>query len=727
MVLVVLILRKLIDTSVVNSGTYQAMANDSQFKSVTVKANRGSIYDTNGTVLAQSATVFTVCIDPSILAGIEDETERERQRSLLIEGMVDILGADRENVADRTTWSSYRQVNIKTKVEKPFVTKLTEYASENELKAGLIFTQTDTKRYYLQGSLAASVIGFTQFDGQGAYGLEKQYDEYLSGIDGKIISATDAMGEEMPYQYEKIYEAENGNNIYLTLDMTLQYYVEKYLQNAVEEHNVSNRACAIMMDVNTGAVYAMATYPGFDLNDPSQLTSAQAINALSLLEKDSEEYTQLYAKEREKQWKNKAVSELYYPGSVFKVVTGSAALEEKTVGLPSTFVCNRSHSVLGIEYHCWANYAHGVQNFTEAMTNSCNPAFIQIGATLGPEKFSHYFDAYGFTEKTGIDLPGEAQSFYVDPDRMTLVDLASSSFGQTNKITPIQMVTAYAAVVNGGNLVTPYLVSKIEDDNGNVIKTTEPTIKRQVISEETSRTMRQVLFDVVTAKNGSNAYIRGYKIGGKSGTSQKLDELYPDGSYDYVSSYCAFAPADDPEIILLLMCDSPKGSMYYGSQVSAPAVASILEESLPYLGFYPEYTDEELEAMDITIPDVSSQTPSAAKATLEALGLTAVIVGEGEDIIAQVPSAGSAIPRSGTVLMYTEEDYEEEYTTVPDLKGRTLTEVNQLISEAGLNVNLGARAENRSGATVALQNYTPGARVAKGTIIQVMFIVAEDG
>ena len=724
---VVWIMINLVQASVLQSGKYQAMANDRQFKSVTIKANRGSIYDANNTMLAQSATVFTICIDPSALKKIEDDSERERQRTLLIDGLVDILGADREDVTDRTTWENYQQVNIKSKVEKPVADKVLEYADENKLKSGLIFTQTDTKRYYLQGSLAASVIGFTQFDGQGAYGIEKQYDAYLSGTDGKIISARDANGAEMPYKYEKVYEAQNGNNLYLTLDMTLQYYVEKYLQQAVETHSVNNRACAVMMNVNTGEIYAMATYPGFDLNTPSTLTSPAAIAALSQLEEGTDEYNELYAKEREKQWKNKAISELYYPGSVFKVITGSAALEEKTVGLESTFVCNRVHTVLGIDYHCWANYAHGVQNFTDAMTNSCNPAFIQIGATLGPEKFSRYFASYGFTEKTGIDLPGEAQSFYVDPDRMTLVDLASSSFGQTNKITPMQMITAYAAVVNGGYLVTPYVVSRVEDESGNVIKTAEKSVKRQVISEETSATMRQVLFDVVRKKGGSNAYIQGYKIGGKSGTSQKLDELHPDGTYDYVSSYCAFAPADNPEVILLVMCDSPKGSQYYGSQVSAPAVASILEEALPYLGFYPEYTDEELQEMDVTVPDVSSRTVESAKTTLESLGLNVSISGSGSEIYAQVPDTGSAIPRGGTVILYTDEDYEEEYTTVPDLVGRTLSEVNILCAEAGVNVNLGARASHREDAKVALQNYTSGARVAKGTVIQVMFVTDSDG
>ena len=368
------------------------------------------------------------------------------------------------------------------------------------------------------------------------------------------------------------------------------------------------------------------------------------------------------------------------------------------------------------------------------MTNSCNPAFIQIGQLLGKDKFFDYFKAYGFTEPTGIDLPGEANSIYVNTSEKGPVELASCSFGQTNKVTPLQMITAYAAVVNGGYLVTPYVVSKIVDHNGNVIKTTEPSIKRQVISEETSAEMRQVLESVVNRKDGSNAYIKGYAIGGKSGTSQKIDKSRETGNDDlYVSSYCAFAPADDPEIIMLVMLDEPtakdaNGSlMYYGSIVAVPAVVNVLKEALPYMGYYPEYTEEELEALGVTLPAVEGQAVSIAKETLEALSLSVTVVGSGETVVAQVPARASSIPRNGRVVLYTEENYETEYTTVPNIIGYGLSDVNSILTNADLNFKVGDGAANHSGAIAYSQNYAEGNVVPKGTIIEVIFVIKDEG
>ena len=362
------------------------------------------------------------------------------------------------------------------------------------------------------------------------------------------------------------------------------------------------------------------------------------------------------------------------------------------------------------------------------MTNSCNPAFVQIGQALGAEKFCEYFESYGLTEPTGIDLPSEATSFYVPYSRMGPVELGSSSFGQTNTITPIQMITAYAAAINGGDLVTPYVVSKIVDANGNVVRTTEPNIRRQVISDETSAEMRQVLEDVVNTKNGSNAYIKGYRIGGKSGTSQKQEENIKQGRDDlYVSSYCAFAPADDPEIIMLIMVDEPTGKDYYGSVVAAPSVAEVLSEALPYLGYYPEYTEEELEQMDITVPDVVEQSVTTASDTLTSLGLKAVVVGNGDEVVAQVPERGSAVRRNGKIILYTEDDYEEETVTVPNLSGMTLSQVNETLSAYDLNLKVSGGAAQREGALATVQNYGEGAIVTKGTVIEVVFVVRSDG
>lgn len=743
------ILVSLFETSITNNLKYQTLANDTQFKSKTVKANRGSIYDANGKILAQSATVYSICVDPNMVYVQQQKEAKEKADGKEQEGipesqrMIDTaatilseeLSVDYDYAVKQLTTNGENSqwAIIAKSIEKPKADDIIARAAEEDV-SGLIFRDLDTKRYYPQGELAAAVIGFTNYDGDGIYGVERQYNDYLKGVDGKVISAVDAFQNEMPYKNDKIYDAQDGNSLYLTLDMTLQYYAEKYLEQQVEAHDVQNRACAIIMNVNTGAVLAMASTPGFDLNDRNSLYNPADAAKLSGI-MDDEEYNEQYAALREQQWKNKAITELYFPGSVFKVITGSAALEEKAINLNSTFSCGQVITVADTQIHCWASYSHGSdQNFTTAMTNSCNPAFIQIGQLLGKDKFFDYFKAYGFTEPTGIDLPGEANSIYVNTSEKGPVELASCSFGQTNKVTPLQMITAYAAVVNGGYLVTPYVVSKIVDSNGNVIKTTEPSIKRQVISEETSAEMRQVLESVVNTKGGSNAYIKGYAIGGKSGTSQKIDKSRETGNDDlYVSSYCAFAPADDPEIIMLVMVDEPTAKdangllMYYGSIVAVPAVVNVLKEALPYMGYYPEYTEEELEALGVTLPAVEGEAVSIAKETLEALSLQVTVVGGGDKVVAQVPARASSIPRNGRVVLYTEENYETEYTTVPNIIGYGLSDVNAILTNADLNFKVGDGAANHSGAVAYSQNYAEGNIVPKGTIIEVTFVIKDEG
>ena len=742
------IIVSLFNTSITENNKYQALANENQFKSTIVKANRGSIFDTNGKILAQSATVYSICVDPNAIylqqqrevKKSDDETDSDSipESQRMIDAAATILSEELDVTYDfavkqlTTNGADSQWALIAKSIEKPAADKIIERAAEEKL-GNIIFTDLDTKRYYPQAELAASVIGFTNFDGDGVYGIESYYNEYLKGVDGKIISARDGYGNEMPYKNDKMYESQDGNSVYLTLDMTLQYYVEKYLQQQVQAHNPEERACAIMMNAKTGAIYAMATVPGYDLNERNEIYNPKDVNYLAGIA-DEEEYSEQYAAKREQQWKNKAVTELYYPGSVFKVVTGSAALEEKAISLSSTFDCGQVIKVADRDIHCWSSYSHGLQDFTTAMTNSCNPAFIQIGQRLGKDKFFEYFKAFGFTEPTGIDLPGEADSIYVNTSEKGLVELASSSFGQTNKVTPIQMITAYAAVINGGYLVTPYVVSKIVDPNGNIVKTTEPSVKRQVISEETSAQMREVLENVVVAKDGSNAYIKGYDIGGKSGTSEKQDKMYETGRENlYVSSYCAFAPADDPEIIMLVMVDEPTAAdqngalMYYGSVVAVPAVANTLKEALPYLGYYPEYTQEELAALGVTLPSVENESVSIAKETLESQGLQVTVIGEGDKVMAQVPTRGSQVPRNGKVILYTEEGYKTEYTTVPNVIGRSLSEVNTILTNANLNFKVGDGASNQAGAVAYSQNYSEGDEVPVGTIIEVVFVTKDQG
>lgn len=738
---------KLFNTSITNNAKYEALANQNQFKGTTVKASRGSIYDSTGKILAQSTTVYTVAVAPKMLADLDNMTnlegkvytEQTRQKEavahILADNLEDVEYEDmlKQLTEQITTNPSSQWMKIASKVEKPVVDKILAACSEQNLANNVIFTDQDTMRYYPQHELAASVIGFTNYDGDGIYGVEAYYNDYLAGVDGKTITATDANGEEMPYKNDKSYSAKDGSSVYLTIDSNLQYTVEKNLDQAVEDYGIENRACAIMMNAKTGAILAMATSPGFDLDDRNSIYYYKDRNKLAEID-DQELYDQTYAELREKQWKNKAVTELYYPGSVFKVITGAAALEEKSISTDTVFSCNHSYNVVDTEFHCWSAGSHGPIDFTQAMTVSCNPYFIQVGQSLGGTKFLEYFKAFGFTEKTGIDLPGEVDSIYVNAANMGPVELASCSFGQSNKITPIQMITAYAAVVNGGYLVEPYVVSKIVDANGNVVKSEETTVKRQVISEETSAQMRQVLESVVSANGGSNAYIKGYRIGGKSGTAQKQDENNKRGRDDlYASSYCGFAPADDPEIIMLVMVDEPLGKdangnhIYYGSVTACPIVRSVFKEALPYLGYYPEYTEDELAEMDITVPSVEGQSAEKAQQTLNDLGLEAVVIGSGENVVSQMPARGSAIPREGRVILYTDENYETEYTTVPNLIGYSLSDVNLLLSQAGLNLKVGDGAANHSGAAASAQNPYYGDYVPKGTIVEVFFTVKDEG
>jgi len=711
----------LFDISVTTSQKYQDLANSQQFRSRTINANRGSIVDINGEILAQSATVYTIFLDPVMLKKTYSKNIDE-----IVKNLAEILELDLESVQKKADKSSQYEI-LKQKVEKPVADKVLNFISKNEFYC--IGCDPDTKRYYPQNDLASTVIGFTGFDGHGQYGLENMYDEYLSGVDGRIVSATDALGQEMPYRYDQKFDAQNGNTLVLNIDVVLQHYLEKELEKSVIANSARNRGCGIIMNAKTGQILAMATEPDYDLNNPTEITNPETLALLETLKDNEEEYNKQKAIAWDTQWKNKAITELYFPGSVFKVITGSSALEEKKISLTDTFTCGKVINVLGQDFHCWSNKDHGTQTFVQAMTNSCNPAFVQIGQRLGVPLFWQYFDAYGLDKKTGIDLPGEVPSINASEYfRKSLVTLASSSFGQTNKVTPLEMITAYAAVVNGGNLVTPYVVNKIVDANGNVVKQFEPSIKRQVISEETSKIMQETLESVVKTNGGSNAYIAGYKIGGKSGTSQKIDQNNSTGREDYVSSYCGFAPANDPEIIMLVMVDEPTGGAYYGSLVAAPVVSEVFKVALPYLGYFPEYTDEELAKMSIVVPDMTNQTVANATSTLNSLSSDLKIekVGNGETVLKQVPLSGNSLPRDGKIILYTEETSQEDLATVPSVLNMSLQDANVAITNAGLNFKPTGGAKNHAGAYATEQNHQEGERVARGTIVEVAFYANDE-
>lgn len=722
----------LFNVSVVKSEYYRSKANNQQLDSFTINANRGTIYDSKGKVLAQSSTVWDVIINPSDINKYDKDKKEEICKSLS-----DICGVDYDKLIEACDKTEMRYYTVKTKVDKDVKDAVSQLRITNKLATYSVYTVENTKREYPNESLAASVIGFVNFDGNGVLGVEAYYDEYLQGVDGKIVTARDTHGKAMPYDYETRYDAQNGNSLYLTIDEVLQYSLEKNLELALTQHKAQNRACGIIMNAKTGAILAMATAPTFNLNKPNELSDYFQAKYSEYEEglraetgHSEEEITELLKKKREelsnRQWNNKAIGELYIPGSVFKVVTAASALEEQLL-TPDTVVANcvGGAYVSDVFIRCWNLGGHGTMDLQNALIKSCNPSFIAIGNLLGARNFTNYFESFGLTEKTGIDLPGEAGSLYVEYDKMGKVELASSAFGQTNKITPIQMITAYAAVINGGYLVTPHVVDKIVDSKGNVVKTNATEVKRQVISEETSASMRMMLENVVENNGGSNAYIQGFRIGGKSGTSQKLDE-YSSENMRYVGSMCCFTPADDPEIIMLVMIDEPFNGKYYGSAVAAPVISAVFSECLENVGIYPQYTAEELAAQDTTVPYVLGMDGLAAISALNSGGLKYEIVGDEHGTVKNtVPGASLTIPKGGTVIVYMD-DSEPKTALVPNVVGMTVDQANNAITSAGLNISLSGGAVENDKAKAISQSVEAGTVANKGTVVRVEFIVDDE-
>lgn len=725
LIVIAYLIYTMVKLSVTEASKWQELASSQQLKSTTITASRGNIYDANMQILAQSATVYTIYVDPVLIRqNIEDiskasESSDGQTAPLALDDvtnkLAELLQIEQSEILNKCMKDN-RYQELKKNVEKDVADLVREYASSNRL-SGIGATES-SKRFYPENSLAASVIGHLHYDGYGVNGLEYYYNDYLAGTDGKTLVATDNRGNEIPYEYKQSYDAQPGDSLVLNIDITIQSALEDALLKCVQNHSPKGRATGIVMDPKTGAVYGMASTYGYDLNNPAELTDASAAAEIAAMP-DGDEKTQLRSKAWATQWRNKAIAEIYYPGSVFKVITASSALEEQTISINDSFGCGIEYKVSGTPFHCWSTYDHGAQSLYDAMMNSCNPAFIRIGQSLDTHLFSKYYAAFGFTEMTGIDLPEEISSIYVSEKDMGPVELAASSFGQTNKVTAIEMITAYAAVINGGYLVTPQVVDKIIDSNGNVVKDFEPVIKRQVISEGVSAQMREVLEYVVENAKGGNTYINGYRIGGKSGTSQQLDR--EGGTGIYVGSYCAFAPADDPQVIVLIVVDEPQGGEYYGSQVAAPYAREVLEAILPYLGVYPEYSESELEQIAVSVKNTEYAEVDNAKATLEALGLKVTVVGSGESVVTQVPNTGTT-KRGSTVILYTDRNAVAETTTVPSLAGLTLSQAQQKLEESGLNLLPAGSAAYEDGSKAGYdQSIAAGTVVYKGSIVSVTF------
>lgn len=697
----------------VQSSELQESAVDLQLADTTVSAKRGTIYDANGNVLAESASVWQVVMSPV-------NFKNDKQRQAAAKGLSEIFDLEYNDVLDDTKQQSHYVV-VKRRIEsdeREKVLELIDTLKKDYSCSGVIQLLDDYKRYYPKNSLASSVIGFTGSDDQGLEGIEYEYDSYLSGTPGRIITAQNARGTDMPFRYEQNVESEDGNNVYLTIDETIQSICEKYMQKGVEDNNVLNKGVCIAMDVNTGAILAMVTTDGYDLNNPYELSAKDKKKIKSTPKKKQAEAESAALSNM---WRNKAVADTYMPGSVFKMCVASAALEENLVNEKTSFTCTGSISVEGETIHCSNISGHGTQNFVEAISNSCNPAFIQIGQMLGAGKFRQYYQGFGFSDKTGIDLPGEAEDSFWKEGKMGGVDLAVASFGQNFTITPIQMITACAAVSNGGYVVQPHVVSKITDSKGNVIKTVDKKVKRQVISDDTSKKMNEYL-EYNTERQGAAAgYISGYKVAGKTGTTEKRGVTKFESSFseDYISSFCGYAPADDPQIAMLVFFDTPDGDAYYGSQVSSPVFINIMSEVLPYLDVKTSYTDEELGYVDASAGDYTGVSVDEAKTAVEADGFTATVKGNGSTVISQIPTVSSGLQKGGSIVLYTDSDSQSETVSVPSLIGLSPDEVNNVASAYGLNVSFSG-ATTSSG-TSSSQNIEAGTSVSPGTVITVSF------
>lgn len=685
-------------------------AETQQLKDTEITAMRGTIYDSNGNVLAQSASVWNVFIDPLNI--------KDKQRDLIVDEFANLFGYDadeKKEFYDRTNHQNHYEL-VEKKVENNIKEKLSKFVSKNEL-GGCIGTEQTTKRYYPYGTLASSVIGFTGADDQGLSGIEAYYDEQLTGTNGRIITAKDAKSNNIANDYETSIAATDGDSIVLTINQTIQYYLEKGLRETMNEYQAKG-AYGVVMNCNTGAVLAMSSLPDYDCNEPYKLTYSKDKKAIKKLsDKTAKQEAESAAVQN--QWRNFTVSDTYVPGSVFKTFVASAALEENVVNLNTTYNCTGSIQVDKYKMKCHYHPGHGTQTLTQGLENSCNPFFITIGQKLGVHNYFKYFDAFGFTQKTNIDLPGEASPQYYKEDQYGIVELSSASFGQTNSLTPIQVCTGLCAIANGGKLLQPYLVSSIADANGKTVKKTQTKEIRQVISADTSEKVRKMMKSVVDNGTGKNGYVAGYSVGGKTGTSTKLGESKNGEGDKYIVSFGAIAPSDDPEIAMLIIVDEPNQDLG-GGALCAPIAAQVTQEAMNVLGIEPKYNDSEMKDLSKQTPNVVGKSLDEAKKTLEENNLNFVVVGDDSTITRQCPSGADTIPNGGTVYLYTDGS-EKQTVNVPNFNGLTVNEAKDLASSSNLNIQIAGNSMS-SGTVVAYrQSEETQAKVEKGTVVTVTF------
>lgn len=742
---------------IVDHDQYEEMAIRNQTRSTTLTASRGVIYDRNMNILASSATVETIFIDPNYLEScIEAENEKREAGKeynpavsidFIATGLSDLLEVDADFVREQAAQTQYYYRAIKRKVPEETAEKVREFINDNEL-TGIINLELDSRRYYPYGSMAAQVLGFVNSDNVGGEGLEAYYDATLTGNAGAVITTKGNRGTEMLYTYEKYYDASDGNSLVLTLDMTVQYYLEKNLEEAIEKYDVRNGAFGIVMNVNTGEVLGMATLGSYDPNNHQEIYDEKLREELERqyqlaisLDEDSQAYTDAMAAynaamatARLRQWRNRCVSDGYEPGSTFKPITLATGLETGAITLNDTYECTGSYKFEGRDQivSCWKAAGHGTQTTMEALGNSCNIAFSNMGLKIGAETFYEYVKDFGFMEKTGIDLPGEAYGLFFTYDQFTETgnnaNLISASWGQTFKITPIQLVRGISALVNGGYVLEPHIVREVLDSDGNVISRNETKVLRQVISEETSATMCEMLEYVVSGGTASGAQVPGYRVGGKTGTSEKTDVRDEQGNLieveDKMVSFVGVAPMEDPQYVVLVVLDTPSqetGLYISGGIMAAPTVGAILGDILPYLGVEPNYTDDELELVTVSVPNVVDMTEAEAAAALQEKSFTYRTVGSGTTVVDQVPAAGAKIPGKSEVVLYFGEEAPDETVEVPDFSGMTLVYAQQYAKSYGLYLLVTGTNQDRADVTATYQDIAAGTEVAPGTTITVEF------
>ena len=733
---------KAYDLTINQGEELKARASRQQTQSTPISASRGAIYDRSGTVLAVSATADTVYLAPRVIQRYAAELDRERAQALanstegvlpisgqaykdlLAARMAELLELDQQDVYEKMerTWSRYEI--LKTRVDKATVgDRVRAFLTKDGNPTGRtiqgIYLQSDAKRYYPHSTLAAHVIGFLDNDNHGAYGLEAIYEDELDGKTGAAVTARDATGAEPLFQYEQYYDAEDGSSLQLTIDANIQSYLERGLASMVNQFGAANGAQGIVMDPRNGAILAIASNPTYDVNHPREIYDSALQQLVGTPKEGGAEGETVTLEEMQlKQWRSKAVNDTYEPGSTYKILTLAMALEEGTVNPNSTFYCSGSIEVNKRRINCSRKTGHGSQKLEEAVGNSCNPAFINIGLGVGAEKYWEYLDAFGIFDKTGVDLQGEVCGNFHDHDTFLSADiyLATVSFGQTFTVTPIQLITAQAACINGGYLYKPHVVDQVLAPDGSVVKTFDTTPVRQVVSEKTSATVREMLEYVVAGGTGKNGQVAGYRVGGKTGTADKT------GTGDVVVSFLCFAPADDPQVIMLLTMDTPSrntGTYVSGGNMVAPTASAIMSDILPYLGIAPQYSGGDEAAADSTVPDVAGRTREDAAVQLKEHGFTSFrTVGGGETVTDQTPVGGAIVPASAEIILYMGEEKSSALCTVPGVVGLSAAEANRAMSDAGL-IMKSAGPGGTEGIKALSQSIPAGEQIAAGTVVTV--------